>query len=31
MFATKKNVKCKIYYSPTQEDIAAGTGGLQSI
>ncbi|KAA6361312.1 MAG: hypothetical protein EZS28_043161 [Streblomastix strix] len=31
MFATKKNAKCKIYYSPTQEDTAAGTGGLQAI
>ncbi|KAA6388700.1 MAG: hypothetical protein EZS28_015775, partial [Streblomastix strix] len=31
MFATKNNAKCTIYYSPTQEDAAAGTGGLQAV
>ncbi|KAA6351810.1 MAG: hypothetical protein EZS28_051829, partial [Streblomastix strix] len=31
MFATEKNAKCKIYYSPTQEDTAAGTEELQAI
>ncbi|KAA6402542.1 MAG: putative reverse transcriptase, partial [Streblomastix strix] len=31
MFATKCNAKCTIYYSPTQEEAAAGTGGLQAV
>ncbi|KAA6400283.1 MAG: hypothetical protein EZS28_004192 [Streblomastix strix] len=31
MFATKSNAKCTIYYSPTQEEAAAGTGGLQAV
>ncbi|KAA6370635.1 MAG: hypothetical protein EZS28_033837, partial [Streblomastix strix] len=30
-FATQKNTKCTINYSPTQEDAAAGTGGLQAV
>ncbi|KAA6403717.1 MAG: hypothetical protein EZS28_000760 [Streblomastix strix] len=31
MIATKKNAKCTIYYSPTQEDAATGTGGLHAV
>ncbi|KAA6395397.1 MAG: hypothetical protein EZS28_009075 [Streblomastix strix] len=31
MFATKINAKCTIYYFPTQEYAAAGTGGLQAV
>ncbi|KAA6400671.1 MAG: hypothetical protein EZS28_003798 [Streblomastix strix] len=31
MFATKKNAKCTIYYSLTQEEAAAGTVGIQDV
>ncbi|KAA6401047.1 MAG: hypothetical protein EZS28_003426 [Streblomastix strix] len=31
MFATKKNAKYTIYFSPSQEDVATGTGGLQAV